>query len=132
MIAEYTINVMFGDPNLPTYYSYQIYEDGYTQLVTQMMNSDEQKIEVLKPFNENETQEISDLVKTIVPGELIDSNVGYPGCMDAPSLSMSVYSNNNKIVIAQTVSCKSMDRVNKSTADEKMINILNELSQSVK
>ncbi len=123
---------MFGDPNLPTYYSYQIYEDGYTQLVTQMMNSDEQKIEVLKPFNENETQEISDLVKTIVPGELIDSNVGYPGCMDAPSLSMSVYSNNNKIVIAQTVSCKSMDRVNKSTADEKMINILNELSQSVK
>lgn len=47
--------------------------------------------------------------------------------MDAPSTSVTVYQPRGKIMIAQHMACKSMDRENRSHADEKLINILDQL-----
>lgn len=132
MIAELSVVVMFGNPSLPWFYSYQIYANGYTQLVTQMRDSKEKKIKALKPYRRKDAQEIRDLVKEIVPGKLFDGNPTRPSCMDAPTTNMRVLSNNQEIMIAQYAGCKAMNRENRSHADEKMINILNELSHSAK
>lgn len=130
VIADYTINVVFGNPSLPYFYNYQILANGETQLVTKLRGTGEQKVKALKTYSAKDAEEIRDLVKEIVPGKLFDANPQSAGCMDAPLITLSVYQGKERILIGQRANCKSMNRENRSHADEKLIGILEELSRS--
>jgi hypothetical protein len=130
LVAELVVSIPFAPPSVPGSYRYQINDTGYTQVVTQMRFSQETKVKALAPYSAEESQHINSLVQSIVPGELYDPNPEMPGCYDAPTVTLRVYTQKGAISISQRMRCKLSARVNASEADEEMIDILNKLSTS--
>lgn len=129
LVAEYVVNSYFGPQDMVGTFSFQIFSNGTTQLKRMKMGG-VVTVKALKAYNAEDTAEINALVAEVRAGELFDANPNSPGCMDAPTTSATVYQPKGKIVIAQHMACKSMDRKNRSHADEKLISILDELVTS--
>jgi hypothetical protein len=129
VVAEYVVNSFFGPQDMVGTFEFQIFSNGDTQLVHHKMGG-VVTTKKLKAYSKQDSEEINALVAEVLPGELFDANPSHPGCMDAPSTSVVVFQAKVEIKIAQTAACKSMDRKNRSHADEKLITILNDLVTS--
>ena len=86
---------------------------------------------LIKNLDDRELANIKSYIKTIKPGDLYDPTPEAPGCMDAPSMSYTIYQNNTAIVIAQVEACKEMARQNVGIADGRIVQILSEIAQLV-
>jgi hypothetical protein len=128
LIAEYVVSAFFVPPTVPSLRKYQIYDNGYTQLVSQTRSPNKKTVKRLEALSAKDAERFKALVEEIVPGKLFELDPKAPRCEDAPVVTLMVYSSKGEIVIDQNANCKESGRVNRSHADEVVISTLTELA----
>lgn len=132
VIAERTLSGgFFVAPGSPYAYSIQILIDG-TVVKTEWIRGegkDEEKYSVITTLSSNRLKTLRKLIKSIQPGDMYDPNPKDPRCQDAPMSRDLVHKNGVQIEIAKNAGCKKFARQNATSADLRIIKILDALEK---
>lgn len=131
VVAEYIANSGFfgwSGPG-PIGYSYQILSNRDAVVISYYRNHTQDQIKRLRTLSFAEFSDLSLWLKKIKPGNMYDPQPNNPGCQDAPSFRYVVHLASGEMEIGKQAACKTWKRHNASSADAKVIKMLQELEQ---
>ena len=116
VIAKVKSMSLFHPPSSPDVTEIRIYNNGIIERSEIYRTTGEESVTVAKLSSEA-TYALSQKVNAVKPGRLVDPEPNMPSCMDAPSVTYSVFIGATEIEIAANYGCKPLKKDNADSND---------------